>query len=629
MNLFFFFCLEMLNSTTQSIRMSTTTELEKVVIKFAGDSGDGMQLTGSQFTDTAALLGNDLATFPDYPAEIRAPQGTTFGVSGFQVHIGNVEINTPGDTADVLIAMNAAALKVNLHNLRGGATIIADTDNFKSKDLDKAHFEQNPLEDGTLDGYNLIEAPISSLTRETLKDSGLDGKSIARCKNMFALGIVYWMFNRPLTHTESFLDKKFGKKPDLAEANKQVLLAGYNYAETIEVLTSSFVVPPAQIERGTYRNIMGNQATAWGFLAASEKSGIELVLGSYPITPASDILHELSRHKQFGVKIMQAEDEIAGICVAIGASFAGSLGITTTSGPGLALKSEALGLAIIAELPLVVVDVQRGGPSTGLPTKTEQADLLQALYGRNGESPAIVIAASTPSDCFDYTFMACKLAMEHMTPVVLLTDGYLGNGSEPWRMPKMKDLPDINPPVLKEGVKDWQPYERDSKRMARQWAKPGVPGYEHRIGGLEKDFVTGNVSYDPENHEKMVHMREEKVEHVAKFIPNLEVYGQPRGELLVVGWGGTYGALRTSVSQLSNQSIAHAHFNYIKPLPKNTAEVFKRYKKIVVCELNLGQFCKYLRGIYPEFDFIPLNKVQGQPFTTSELNEHFIQLLNS
>jgi len=608
--------------------MSSTTELDKVVIKFAGDSGDGMQLTGSQFTDTAALLGNDLATFPDYPAEIRAPQGTTFGVSGFQVHIGNVEINTPGDIADVLIAMNAAALKVNLNSLRSGATIIVDTDNFKNKDLEKAHFKSNPLEDGSLDGYHVIEAPISNLTRETLKDSGLDGKSIARCKNMFALGVVYWMFNRPLIHTEKFLDKKFGSKPNLANANKKVLLAGYNYAETIEVLTSSFVVPPAHIERGTYRNIMGNQATAWGFLAASEKSGIDLVLGSYPITPASDILHELSKQKQFGIKIMQAEDEIAGICVAIGASFAGSLGITTTSGPGLALKSEALGLAIISELPLVVVNVQRGGPSTGLPTKTEQADLLQALYGRNGESPLIVLAASTPSDCFDYTYMACKLALEHMTPVLLLTDGYLGNGSEPWKMPKMKSLPEITNQRLKEGVKDWQPYERDSKRMARQWAIPGTPGYEHRIGGLEKDFLSGNVSYDPENHERMIKMREEKVENVANFIPNLEAYGKVQGDLLIVGWGGTFGSLRTAVAQMSHQSIAHAHFNYIKPLPKNTKEVFKRYKHIIICELNMGQFCKYLRSVYPEFRFTSYNKVQGLPFTTSELTEEFTKILS-
>lgn len=603
--------------------MHTITELEKVVIKFAGDSGDGMQLTGSQFTDTSALLGNDLATFPDYPAEIRAPQGTTFGVSGFQVHIGNVEINTPGDNADVLIAMNAAALKVNMNTLRAGATIIVDTDNFKSKDLEKAHFETNPLEDGSLDGYNLIEAPIASLTRESLKDSGLDGKSIARCKNMFALGIVYWMFNRPLSHTETFLEKKFGDKSSLAEANKKVLLDGYHYAETLEILASTFVIPPAHIERGFYRNIMGNQATAWGFLAASEKSGIDLVLGSYPITPASDILHELSKQKQFGVKIVQAEDEIAGICVAIGASFAGSLGITTTSGPGLALKSEALGLAIIAELPLVVVDVQRGGPSTGLPTKTEQADLLQALYGRNGESPAIVIATSTPSDCFEFTYMACKIALEHMTPVILLSDGYLGNGSEPWKMPKMESLPEIKAPVLKPGVIDWQPYERDADRKARLWAIPGVPGYEHRIGGLEKDFISGDVSYDPINHEKMVKMREEKVMNVANFIPELEVFGKHEGDLLVVGWGGTYGALRTAVSQLSAQSVAHAHFNYIKPLPKNTAEVFKRFKKILVCELNMGQFCKYLRGIYPEFDFIPYNKVQGMPFTTSELMTEF------
>ena len=607
--------------------MRTTTELEKVVIKFAGDSGDGMQLTGSQFTDTSAFLGNDLATFPDFPAEIRAPQGTTFGVSGFQVHIGNVEINTPGDRADVLIAMNAAALKVNLDVLRGGATIIVDTDNFKSKDLEKAHFKTNPLDDGSLDSFTVVQAPISSLTREALKDSGLDGKSIARCKNMFSLGIVYWMFNRPLNYTEEFLDQKFKKKQDLAAANKRVLMAGYNYAETIELLPSSFIVPPARIESGTYRNIMGNQATAWAFLAASEKSGRSLVLGSYPITPASDILHELARHKQFGIKIVQAEDEIAGICVALGASFAGSLGITTTSGPGLALKAEALGLAITAELPLVVVDVQRGGPSTGLPTKTEQADLLQALYGRNGECPCIVIATSTPSDCFDYTYMACKLAMEHMTPVVLLSDGYLGNGSEPWKMPKMKDLPAINPPILKEGVKDWQPYERDAERKARLWAIPGTPGYEHRIGGLEKDFITGNVSYDAENHEKMVKMREEKVQNVANFIPNLEVFGKSEGDLLVVGWGGTYGALRTAVSHLSGQSIAHAHFNYIKPLPKNTADVFKRFKKILICELNLGQFCKYLRGVYPEFSYIPYNKVQGQPFMTNELTDEITRVL--
>ena len=474
----------------------TIEELDKVVIKFAGDSGDGMQLTGMQFTDTSAFLGNDLATFPDFPAEIRAPQGTTFGVSGFQVHIGNVEINTPGDVADVLVSMNAAALKVNLKSIRGGATIIVDTDNFKKKDLEKAHFEENPLEDGTLDGFNVIEAPITTLTRESLKDSGLDGKSIMRCKNMFALGIVYWMFNRPLKHTEDFLQNKFKKKPELVDANKKVLIAGYNYAETIEVLTSSFTIPPAQIERGTYRNIMGNQATAWGFLAASEKSGRDLFLGSYPITPASDILHELSKQKQFGVKIVQAEDEIASVCMAMGASFTGSLSLTTTSGPGLALKSEAIGLAVMAELPLVIVDVQRGGPSTGLPTKTEQADLMQALYGRNGECPAIVLAASTPSDCFLYAYMASKLTLEHMTPVILLTDGYLGNGSEPWNIPNTKSLPDINPPVLKPGVKDWEPYERDAKRMARMWAIPGTPEYEHRIGGLEKDFVTGAVSYD-------------------------------------------------------------------------------------------------------------------------------------
>lgn len=609
--------------------MSTvkTEELDKVVIKFAGDSGDGMQLTGSQFTDTSALLGNDLATFPDYPAEIRAPQGTTFGVSGFQVHIGNVEINTPGDIADVLIAMNAAALKVNLNSIRGGATIIVDTDNFKSKDLKKAHFEANPLEDGTVDGYNVIEAPITSLTREVLKGSNLDGKSVLRCKNMFALGIVYWMFNRPLEHTEKFLETKFKTKPDVAEANKKVLIAGYHYAETIEVLTSNFHIPPAQIDRGVYRNIMGNQATAWGLLAAAEKSGRTLFLGSYPITPATDILHELSKHKQFGTKIVQAEDEIAGICMAIGASFAGSLAVTTTSGPGLALKSEAIGLAIMAELPIVIVNVQRGGPSTGLPTKTEQADLLQSLYGRNGESPAIVIAASTPSDCFKYAYFAAKLAMEHMTPVILLTDGYLGNGSEPWKIPNMESMDDINPPVLKPGVKDWAPYERDAKRLARMWALPGTAGYEHRIGGLEKDFHDGEISYVPENHEKMVKIREEKVQNVENFIPKLNVFGQQSGDLLVVGWGGTYGSLRTAVSQMGANNVVHAHFNFIKPLPKNTEEVFKRYKKIIVCELNLGQFTNYLRNIYPDLDFIPFNKVQGLPFTTDELISKFKELL--
>ena len=409
---------------------------------------------------------------------------------------------------------------------------------------------------------------------------------------------------------------------------KKVLIAGYNYAETIEVLTSSFTIPPAQIERGTYRNIMGNQATAWGFLAASEKSGRDLFLGSYPITPASDILHELSKQKQFGVKIVQAEDEIASVCMAMGASFTGSLSLTTTSGPGLALKSEAIGLAVMAELPLVIVDVQRGGPSTGLPTKTEQADLMQALYGRNGECPAIVLAASTPSDCFLYAYMASKLTLEHMTPVILLTDGYLGNGSEPWNIPNTKSLPDINPPVLKPGVKDWEPYERDAKRMARMWAIPGTPEYEHRIGGLEKDFVTGAVSYDAENHEKMVHIREEKVQKVADFIPKLDVFGKQSGELLVIGWGGTFGALRTSVSQMSSNSIAHAHFNYIKPLPKNTKDVFSRYNRIVVCELNMGQFCSYLRGIFPEFNFEPINKVQGLPFTTTELTEKFTEILS-
>ncbi len=612
--------------------MSTTTnavELDKVVIKFAGDSGDGMQLTGTQFTDTSALFGNDLATFPDFPAEIRAPQGTIAGVSGFQVHIGNSEITTPGDVADVLVAMNPAALKANKNWVKNGGTIIVNIDSFDTREIEKAGYKNNPLEDGSFEGYNIIQAPISSLTRDALADSGLDGKSIGRSKNMFALGIVYWLFSRPMEQTENFLRNKFAKKPELIDANIKVMHTGYNFAETIEALPTSYTVLKANIEKGTYRNIMGNQATAWGFIAAAEKSKKELFLGSYPITPASDILHELAKYKNLGVKTFQAEDEIAGICSAIGASFSGALAITTTSGPGFALKAEALGLAMITELPLVVVDVQRGGPSTGLPTKTEQSDLFQALYGRNGESPVIVVAASTPGNCFDWAYEASKLTLEHNTPVVLLTDGYLGNGAEPWKIKLVKDMPNITPLVAIEG-EEYHPYARSTSTLARQHAIPGTPGLEHRLGGLEKDFITGNVSYDPENHQKMSIIRQEKVERVAEFIPNQEIIGDEKGDLLVVGWGGTYGHLYSSVKQLRKEgkSISLAQFNYINPLPKNTADILKNFKKIVVCEINNGQFVNYLRMKHPDFKYQQFNRIQGLPFQTSELIEHFNNLLS-
>jgi len=611
-------------------KQNGSTELEQVVVKFAGDSGDGMQLTGTQFTDTSALFGNDLATFPDFPAEIRAPQGTVPGVSGFQVHIGNTEINTPGDIADVLVAMNPAALKANKNSIKKGGTIIVNIDSFDKRDLGKAGYETSPLEDSSFEGFNIVESPITSLTRESLKDSGLDGKSIGRSKNMFALGIVYWLFNRPMEPTENFLKKKFKSKPDIVNANIKVLHDGYNYAETIQAFSSSYTILPAKVTPGTYRNIMGNQATAWGFMAAAEKANLQLFLGSYPITPASDILHELSKHKNLGVKTFQAEDEIAAICSAMGASFAGALGITTTSGPGLALKGEALGLAVVTELPLVVVNVQRGGPSTGLPTKTEQSDLMQALYGRNGESPAIIVAASTPANCFNWAFEASRLALEHSTPVVLLTDGYLGNGAEPWKMTKLKELPVIKPLRINGDEKDYLPYTREKDTGARKLAIPGTKEFEHRVGGLEKENLTGNVSYDPENHELMCRLRAEKVEKVANFIPEQEVIGNTNIDLLVVGWGGTYGHLYSTVSKMNQESknIALAQFNYINPLPKNTIDIFRQAKKIVVCELNRGQFVDYLRAQFPDIKFNQYNKTQGLPFTTIELTQHFDNLLN-
>ena len=602
--------------------------LEAVVIRFVGDSGDGMQLTGTQFSDTSAMFGNDVATFPNYPSEIRAPQGSLYGVSGFQVHIGSVEISTPGDNVDLLVAMNPAGLKTNLYSVKPGQTIIVDADSFSKKNLEKAQYEKNPLEDGSLSNYRVIQVPMSSLTKEALKDiEGLDQKMITRSKNMFALGMVYWLYSRSPDHTIEFFNKKFKTKPHLIEANTKVLNAGYFYAETIELIPNSYSVSPAKMQSGTYRIIMGNTATAWGFLAAAEKSGLELFLGSYPITPATDILHELVKHKHFGVKAFQAEDEIAGITSAIGASFAGDLAITTTSGPGLALKGEALGLAMMIELPLVVVNVQRGGPSTGLPTKTEQSDLLQAMYGRNGESPVIVIAASTPANCFIYAYQAAKLALEHMTPVVLLTDGYIANGSAPWRIRKLEELPEIKTRLVKEGKEDWHPYNRDEITLARDWAVPGTPGLEHRVGGLEKDARTGNVSHVPENHEVMTRVRAEKVKRVQSFIPELIPEFAAEGELLIVGWGGTYGSLHTAAKQLYDEgfrNIGFAHFNYINPLPRNTEEVFKRFKKIIVCELNNGQFANILRMNFSR-EFLQYNKIQGLPFANTELIEKFKQ----
>ncbi len=606
--------------------MSNTTkpvELEKVVIRFAGDSGDGMQLTGSQFTFTSAMLGNDLATFPDFPAEIRAPQGTVEGVSGFQVQIGKVDIYTPGDRADVLVAMNPAALKSNLNWVRKGGNIIVDLDSFANRNLQKAGYDSNPLEDGTLNDYKVIEAPVTSLTRAALEGIELDNKSIVRCKNMFALGMMYWLFDRSREETIKFLEKKFRKMPALIEANKKALDAGYNYAITIRAIASNYQVPAAKIEKGTYRHISGNQATAWGLLAAAEKLQKKLFYGSYPITPASDILHELSKYKNLGVITLQAEDEIAAVCSSIGASYAGQLGVTASAGPGIALKGEAIGLAVMAEIPLIVIDVQRGGPSTGLPTKTEQADLNLALYGRNSDSPCIVIAPSTPANCFNFIYEAARLTIEHMTPVIYLSDGYLANGSEPWRFPNMADLQDISIPYFEDNGEDFQPYLRDPRRLSRYWVTPGMRGMEHRIGGLEKEEVTGNVSYDPENHQNMVNLRQAKVEKVADFIPEQEVIGDPEGKLLVIGWGSTYGSILSAVKELRSDGmqLGMAHINYINPLPKNLGKIMEAYDNILVCELNTGQMANYLRAQFPKFRYHQLNKVQGLPFTITELKE--------
>lgn len=604
-------------------------ELEDVVVKFVGDSGDGMQLTGTLFSDTAALAGNDLATFPDFPAEIRAPQNTVAGVSGFQVHLGQRKIHTSGDLCDVLVAMNPASLKANLKWAKPGATLIVDESAFEEKFIEKAGYKTNPLEDGSLDNYHVIKAPISVLTKEALSDVEIDKRMAEKTKNMFVLGMMYFLFQRNLDKTLDFILKKFQSKPEIVQANQVALKAGYNYAETVEAIVSTIKVGAAPMQKGRYRSITGNIATAWGLLAAAEKSGRPLFLGSYPITPATEILMELSKHKSLGAKVFQAEDEIAGICSAIGASFAGSMAVTTTSGPGLSLKSEAMGLAVITELPLVIVNVQRAGPSTGMPTKSEQSDLFQALFGRNGEAPMIVIAASSPANCFHYAYMAAKLSMEHMTPVILLTDGHMGFGSELFKIPKVAEMPAITPPLAQAKDPDYKPYRRDAETLSRKWAIPGTEGLRHRIGGLEKTNIDGNVSTDPLNHELMVNIREDKVMRVANYIPEQEVVGEDSGDLLVVGWGGTEGMLNSAVGQMqkTGHKISLAQFNYIMPLPKNTTEIFSRFKKIVVCELNKGQFVNYLRMTHPEFKYLQHNKVQGLPFHVSELTQVFTKLL--
>lgn len=600
----------------------TIEVLEEVVIKFAGDSGDGMQLTGGQFTNSAALFGNDLGTFPDFPAEIRAPQGTLAGVSGFQLNFGSKEIYTPGDLCDVLVAMNSAALKINLVNLKKGGTIIANTAGFDMKNLKLAGYEKSPLDDGSLDSYNLVKIDVTKLTRDATTDIPLGVKEKDRCKNMFVLGFLYWMFDRPMENTINFLNSKFSKNEDVREANVRVLKAGYNFGDTTETFTTRYHVDKAKMEPGTYRNIMGNQALAMGLIAAANKSGLPLFLGSYPITPASDILHELAKYKNFGVRTFQAEDEIAAICSAIGAAFGGSLGVTTTSGPGMALKTEAMGLAVMLEIPLLICNIQRGGPSTGLPTKTEQSDLLQALYGRNGECPMPVIAAKSPADCFDAIFEAARIAVNHMTPVILLSDGYIANGAEPWRFPNADQLEEIKiefaKPLLN-GEK-YMPYQRDEK-LSRPWAVPGTKGLEHRIGGLEKENITGNISYEPENHEFMVKLREEKVDRIADYIPLLELDNGPeKGELLVLGWGGTYGAIKAAVKDVVGEGykVAHAHLRHLRPFPKNLGEMLNNYDKVLVPEINNGQLVKVIRDKYM-IPAIPYNKIQGMPIMTAEL----------
>jgi 2-oxoglutarate ferredoxin oxidoreductase subunit alpha len=601
--------------------------VQDVVIKFAGDSGDGMQLTGTQFTNNTALLGADISTFPDFPAEIRAPQGTIPGVSGYQLRFSSDSVFTPGDSFDVLVAMNAAALKTNLKSLKKGGKIIANTDGFDIKNLRLANYPEgvNPLENNSLEGYELIKMDITKMTREALKDIQMGTKEKDRAKNMFVLGFLYWMYGREMKNTEKFLQDKFGKKPEILESNLRALRAGYNFGDTTETFTTQYKVEKAKLASGIYRSVMGNQALAYGLVAASVKSGLNIFLGTYPITPASDILHELSKHKNFGIKTFQAEDEIAGITSAIGASYGGLFGVTTTSGPGLALKTEAMGLAVMLEIPLLIVDVQRGGPSTGLPTKTEQSDLLQAYYGRNGECPMPVISASTPSDCFGAVFEAVRIAVEHMTPVILLTDGYIANGAEPWKFPVSAELKEIKvnfKTQLGEGEEKYLPYKRD-ENLVRPWAIPGTPGLEHRIGGLEKENITGNVSYDPENHELMVKIREEKVERIAYNIPEQTIDNGPdKGDILVLGWGSTYGVIKTAVQQLLNEgySVAHTHLRYVRPFPKNLGQILRSYKTVLIPEINNGQLIKIIRDKYL-IDAKGYNKIMGVPITKTELVE--------
>ena len=625
--------------STREIKKETK-ELKEVVILFAGDSGDGIQLTGSQFTNTNALFGNDISTFPNFPAEIRAPAGTLAGVSGFQLRFGSVNIYTAGDQCDVLVVMNAAALKANVFALKPGGVIIANTDGFDPKNLDLAKYPKgiNPLKDGSLEKYKVHEVDVTKLTRACLEGFGLGVKEIDRSKNMFILGFILWMYNRSMDPTISFLKEQFKKKPEFIEPNIKVLKAGYNFGETTETFTTRYEVKAAPMPKGVYRSIMGNQATAMALVAASKKSGLTLFYGSYPITPASDILHELAKHKNFGVKTFQAEDEIAAITSAIGASFGGSLGVTGSSGPGVALKGEAIGLAVMFEIPLVIVNVQRGGPSTGLPTKTEQADLLQALYGRNGECPVVVLAACSPSDCFTMTYEACRIALEHMTPVIFLSDGYIANGSEPWRFPASADLKEIKVEftkkknaVIQNGVgpvEKFLPYKRDEK-LSRPWAIPGTKGLEHRIGGIEKEHETGNISYDPENHEFMVKMRQAKVDKVADYIPLQTIdNGKAKGKLLVLGWGSTYGSIKTAVKEAIDQGmdVSHAHVHYMNPLPKNLGDIIKNFDKVLMPEMNNGQFIKVIRDKFL-VNAIAFNKIKGVPFTSEEIKNKIDEIL--
>ncbi|MBK8012667.1 MAG: 2-oxoacid:acceptor oxidoreductase subunit alpha [Deltaproteobacteria bacterium] len=604
------------------------TDVESAVIRFSGDSGDGMQLTGTQFSNTSATLGNDLATFPDFPAEIRAPAGTTFGVSGFQVNLAARDVYTPGDEPDVLVAMNPAALKVNLPDLKMGGLLIINRDAFTKANIERAGYDHNPLEDGSLARYRLVTVDVTTQVETALRDLGLSFKEVARAKNFWTLGLIYYLYSRPLEPTLRYIESKFSAKPVIAEGNRIALKAGYLYGENAEIIEEVYQIGPAKLAPGLYRTINGNQAAAWGALVAAKKSGVPLFYGSYPITPASDILHELSHFKSFGVSTFQAEDEIAAIGATIGAAFAGQLAITGSSGPGIALKSEAIGLAVGVELPLVIINVQRGGPSTGLPTKTEQADLYQALFGRNGECPVAVIAAATPSDCFQMTFEACRIALKYMTPIFVLTDGYLANGSEPWMIPKLESLPAI-PTKFWTEKNGFQPFMRDPKTLARVWAVPGTPGLEHRIGGLEKDFNSGHISYDPENHERMIHVRQDKIDNIAQDIPDLDVFGAEKGgKLLVLSWGSTFGSVRQAVQTARAQGldVSHAQLRYLNPLPKNTEEVLRRFDKVLVPELNLGQLAFYLRGKFL-LPVIGLNKIQGKPFRVDEILDRINQLL--